>query len=79
MSQIRMQNHFGAVKSEERYYIDADLLREIKQVSSAYSFIPIRMAVVQQQKYSLIRIWSCNLQAPLSVIKYKKHCFLKQK
>ena len=31
MSQIRMQNHFGAVKSEERYYIDADLLREIKQ------------------------------------------------
>ncbi|XP_051820351.1 nucleoporin p54 isoform X2 [Antechinus flavipes] len=31
MSQIRMQNHFGAVKSEERYYVDADLLREIKQ------------------------------------------------
>ncbi|KAM3832157.1 nucleoporin p54 isoform 2-T2 [Vipera latastei] len=31
MSQIRMQNHFGAVRSEERYYIDADLLREIKQ------------------------------------------------
>ncbi|ELW70492.1 Nuclear pore complex protein Nup54 [Tupaia chinensis] len=31
MSQIRMQNHFGAVKSEERYYIDADLLQEIKQ------------------------------------------------
>ncbi|XP_028929552.1 nucleoporin p54 isoform X2 [Ornithorhynchus anatinus] len=31
MSQIRMQNHFGTVKSEERYYIDADLLREIKQ------------------------------------------------
>lgn len=80
MSQIRMQNHFGAVKSEERYYIDADLLREIKQVSSAYSFIPIRTAVVQQQKYSLVRIWrSCNLQAPLSIIKYKKHCFLKQK
>lgn len=35
MSQIRMQNHFGAVKSEERYYVDADLLREIKQVSVA--------------------------------------------
>ena len=33
MSQIRMQNHFGAVKSEKKYYIDADLLREIKQVS----------------------------------------------
>ncbi|XP_053559376.1 nucleoporin p54 [Bombina bombina] len=31
MSQIRMQNHFGAVKSEEKYYVDADLLREIKQ------------------------------------------------
>uniref|UniRef100_A0A8C9SDU0 54 kDa nucleoporin n=1 Tax=Scleropages formosus TaxID=113540 RepID=A0A8C9SDU0_SCLFO len=31
MSQIRMQNHFGAVRSEERYSIDADLLREIKQ------------------------------------------------
>ncbi|XP_060103148.1 nucleoporin p54 isoform X1 [Heteronotia binoei] len=31
MSQIRMQNHFGAVRSEERYYIDGDLLREIKQ------------------------------------------------
>ncbi|KAL7982166.1 hypothetical protein Chor_001223 [Crotalus horridus] len=31
MSQIRMQNHFGAVRSEERYYIDADLLREIRQ------------------------------------------------
>lgn len=32
MSQIRMQNHFGAVRSEERYNVDADLLREIKQV-----------------------------------------------
>ncbi|XP_073334587.1 nucleoporin p54 isoform X1 [Pagrus major] len=31
MSQIRMQNHFGAVRSEERYNVDADLLREIKQ------------------------------------------------
>uniref|UniRef100_A0A9J8CPJ9 54 kDa nucleoporin n=1 Tax=Cyprinus carpio carpio TaxID=630221 RepID=A0A9J8CPJ9_CYPCA len=31
MSQIRMQNHFGAVRSEERYRVDADLLREIKQ------------------------------------------------
>ncbi|XP_071378226.1 nucleoporin p54 isoform X1 [Centroberyx affinis] len=31
MSQIRMQNHFGAVRSEERYSVDADLLREIKQ------------------------------------------------
>ncbi|XP_018409077.1 PREDICTED: nucleoporin p54 isoform X2 [Nanorana parkeri] len=31
MSQIRMQNHFGAVRSEENYYVDADLLREIKQ------------------------------------------------
>ncbi|TNN59160.1 Nuclear pore complex protein Nup54 [Liparis tanakae] len=30
MSQIRMQNHFGAVRSEERYSVDADLLREIK-------------------------------------------------
>lgn len=27
-----MQNHFGAVRSEERYSVDADLLREIKQV-----------------------------------------------
>lgn len=35
MSQIRMQNHFGAVRSEERYNVDADLLREIKQVSRA--------------------------------------------
>ncbi|XP_031716091.1 nucleoporin p54 isoform X2 [Anarrhichthys ocellatus] len=31
MSQIRMQNHFGAVRSEERYSVDADILREIKQ------------------------------------------------
>ncbi|NWU90825.1 NUP54 protein, partial [Upupa epops] len=31
MSQIRMQNHFGTVRAEERYYIDADLLQEIKQ------------------------------------------------
>ncbi|TKC39986.1 hypothetical protein EI555_020552, partial [Monodon monoceros] len=31
MSQIRRQNHFGAVKSEERYYIDTDLLQEIKR------------------------------------------------
>ncbi|XP_040052866.1 nucleoporin p54 isoform X1 [Gasterosteus aculeatus] len=31
MSQIRMQNHFGAARSEERYSVDADLLREIKQ------------------------------------------------
>ncbi|XP_061071686.1 nucleoporin p54 isoform X2 [Conger conger] len=31
MSQIRMQNHFGAVRSEERYSVDAELLREIKQ------------------------------------------------
>ncbi|XP_037121552.1 nucleoporin p54 isoform X3 [Syngnathus acus] len=31
MSQIRMQNHFGAVRSEERYNVDADLLREIRQ------------------------------------------------
>lgn len=36
MSQIRMQNHFGAVRSEERYNVDADLLREIKQVSRLY-------------------------------------------
>ncbi|XP_021324436.1 nucleoporin p54 isoform X5 [Danio rerio] len=31
MSQIRMQNHFGAVRAEERYRVDADLLREIRQ------------------------------------------------
>uniref|UniRef100_A0A8C5LWD2 54 kDa nucleoporin n=1 Tax=Leptobrachium leishanense TaxID=445787 RepID=A0A8C5LWD2_9ANUR len=31
MSQIRLQNHFGAVRSEEKYYVDSDLLREIKQ------------------------------------------------
>ncbi|KAG7257448.1 hypothetical protein CRUP_007752 [Coryphaenoides rupestris] len=31
MSQIRMQNHFGAVRSEERYNVDAVVLREIKQ------------------------------------------------
>lgn len=33
-----MQNHFGAVRSEERYSVDADLLREIKQVRSCRSF-----------------------------------------
>lgn len=32
-----MQNHFGAVRSEERYSVDADLLREIKQVSCVMS------------------------------------------
>lgn len=32
MSQIRMQNHFGAVRAEERYSVDGDLLREIRQV-----------------------------------------------
>lgn len=37
MSQIRMQNHFGAVRSEERYSVDADLLREIRQVSWNFS------------------------------------------
>ncbi|XP_041052309.1 nucleoporin p54 isoform X2 [Carcharodon carcharias] len=31
MSQIRMQNHVGAVRSEERYSVDGDLLGEIKQ------------------------------------------------
>ncbi|KAJ7986778.1 hypothetical protein DPEC_G00331910 [Dallia pectoralis] len=31
MSQIRMQNHFGASRSEERYSVDGDLLREIRQ------------------------------------------------
>ncbi|XP_077594110.1 nucleoporin p54 isoform X1 [Stigmatopora nigra] len=31
MSQIRMQNHFGAVRAEERYSVDTDLLREIRQ------------------------------------------------
>ncbi|XP_072921169.1 nucleoporin p54 isoform X2 [Hemitrygon akajei] len=31
MSQIRMQNHVGAVRSEERYSVDVDLLGEIKQ------------------------------------------------
>ncbi|XP_067846323.1 nucleoporin p54 isoform X1 [Heptranchias perlo] len=31
MSQIRMQNHVGAVRSEERYNVDGDLLGEIKQ------------------------------------------------
>ncbi|XP_046724369.1 nucleoporin p54 isoform X2 [Silurus meridionalis] len=31
MSQIRMQNHYGAVRAEERYVVDGDLLREIKQ------------------------------------------------
>ncbi|KAG7320745.1 hypothetical protein KOW79_015160 [Hemibagrus wyckioides] len=31
MSQIRMQNHYGAVRAEERYIVDTDLLREIKQ------------------------------------------------
>ncbi|XP_047661326.1 nucleoporin p54 isoform X2 [Tachysurus fulvidraco] len=31
MSQIRMQNHYGAVRAEERYMVDTDLLREIKQ------------------------------------------------
>lgn len=32
-----MQNHFGAVRSEERYSVDADLLREIRQVSRNFS------------------------------------------
>ncbi|KAI4895421.1 hypothetical protein NFI96_024319, partial [Prochilodus magdalenae] len=31
MSQIRMQNHYGAVRAEEKYIVDTDLLREIKQ------------------------------------------------
>ncbi|XP_040014327.1 nucleoporin p54 isoform X1 [Xiphias gladius] len=31
MSQIRMQNHVGTMRSEERYGVEADLLREIKQ------------------------------------------------
>ncbi|XP_068089393.1 nucleoporin p54 [Hyperolius riggenbachi] len=31
MSQIRLQNHFGAVRSEDKYYVDSDFLREIKQ------------------------------------------------
>ncbi|XP_077354272.1 nucleoporin p54 [Festucalex cinctus] len=31
MSQIRMQNHIGAVRSEERYVVNADLLRDIRQ------------------------------------------------
>lgn len=35
-----MQNHFGAVRSEERYSVDADLLREIKQVSGVYTARP---------------------------------------
>ncbi len=35
MSQIRMQNHFGAVRSEERYRVDADLLREIRQARTS--------------------------------------------
>ena len=56
MSQIRMQNHFGAVKSEEKYYIDADLLREIKQVSVSLQLCSrcnsLRMAAGHQQKYS---------------------------
>ncbi|KAM6987027.1 nucleoporin p54 isoform 1-T1 [Aplochiton taeniatus] len=30
MSQIRMQNHVGAVRAEERYSVDSDLLREIR-------------------------------------------------
>lgn len=40
MSQIRMQNHFGAVRSEERYNVDADLLREIRQVSALKKTVP---------------------------------------
>lgn len=39
MSQIRMQNHFGAVRSEERYSVDADLLREIKQVRQHFHIV----------------------------------------
>uniref|UniRef100_A0A3B1IQQ6 54 kDa nucleoporin n=1 Tax=Astyanax mexicanus TaxID=7994 RepID=A0A3B1IQQ6_ASTMX len=31
MSQIRMQNHYGAVRAEEKYSVDTDLLREIRQ------------------------------------------------
>jgi len=42
MSQIRMQNHFGAVRSEERYNVDVDVLREIKQVCVCLCFIDFR-------------------------------------
>lgn len=47
MSQIRMQNHYGAVRAEERYNVDTDLLREIKQVSDTRP--------LQQQQQLFIR------------------------
>jgi hypothetical protein len=70
-----MQNHFGAVKSEEKYYIDADLLREIKQVSVSLQLCS-RCNSVTHSGWLLVTSRNtllvmrmerdCNPQAPLS-------------
>lgn len=53
MSQIRMQNHFGTVRSEERYSVDADLLREIRQVSCVTSLCRHRVLWIALRKHHL--------------------------
>ena len=58
MSQIRMQNHFGAVRSEERYSVDADLLREIRQVRATFT-----SAV--SQSVSLLCVFVCLINTHL--------------
>ncbi|EHB05835.1 Nucleoporin p54, partial [Heterocephalus glaber] len=60
ISQIRMQNHFGAVKSEERYYMDADLLHEIKQH-------------LKQQQEGLSHFLISIIKDDLEVIKLVEH------
>ncbi|XP_043917165.1 nucleoporin p54 isoform X2 [Protopterus annectens] len=50
MSQIRMQNHFGAVKVEERYSVDGDLLRDIKQFQAERLCLDNMQAI-------LFRLW----------------------
>lgn len=52
MSQIRMQNHFGAVRAEERYSVDADILREIKQVRRVNSHCVVQFCGLRHQLLS---------------------------
>lgn len=49
-----MQNHFGAVRSEERYSVDADLLREIKQVCfwAVHMFLGYSCSVLSSEIFS---------------------------
>ncbi len=67
MSQIRMQNHFGAVKSEERYSVDADLLREIKQVRQ-HIYTAHRILASAQSNCSSRQLWFSRLWLPLNNI-----------